>query len=199
MVTLLVELQAAWAGRVDELLAMGLPDWRGTGLAAAIGAVVERRGGEVGSARRQALRRLVDGLPDRLAALAACGLPDTLVHGDFHSGNVRAVPGRPETLVLLDWGDCGVGNPMLDEPAFLERLPGELVGPVRAHWGEAWRAAAPGSDPERASELIEPLAAARQAVIYQAFTDGIEPVERRHHEADAVEWLARAADALGND
>ena len=74
------------------------------------------------------LARLVDGLPDRFADLASCGLPDTLVHGDFHPGNTRGVPGRTETLVLLDWGDSGVGNPLLDLPPFLGVLAPEQEG-----------------------------------------------------------------------
>ena len=196
LVSMLVGLQAAWASRVDELVTIGLPDWRGPALTTAIRAVVERRGGELDAPTRGSLARLLDGLPDRFAALASCGLPDTLVHGDFHPGNARGVPGRTETLVLLDWGDCGVGHPLLDLPAFLEVLGREQVGPVRAHWFDAWQAAVPGSDPVRAAALIAPLAAARQAVIYQAFVDAIEPVERRHHEADAREWLQRAADRL---
>ena len=30
-------------------------------------------------------------------------------------------------------------------------------------------------------------------MIYQTFVDNIEPVERRHHDADALEWLGRTA------
>ena len=51
----------------------------------------------------------------------------------------------------------------------------------------------PRRDPDRAAALLAPVAAARQATIYQRFVDGIEPVERRHHDADAREWLERCA------
>ena len=30
-------------------------------------------------------------------------------------------------------------------------------------------------------------------MIYQTFVDNIEPVERRHHDADVLMWLRRAA------
>jgi hypothetical protein len=193
LVSMLVGLQVAWASRVHELMAMGLPDWRLAGLGAAIRDVVGRRGGEVPPDARRRLARLIDGLPERFEALTACGLPDTLVHGDFHPGNARGVPGDPPTLVLLDWGDCGIGHPLLDQPAFLEQTPPESAEAVRAHWLAAWQVAAPGSDPARAGALVEPLAAARQAVIYQRFVDGIEPVERRHHDQDVIDWLVRTA------
>ena len=37
MVSMLVDIQASWIGRVDDLLRIGLPDWRGRLCAAAIG------------------------------------------------------------------------------------------------------------------------------------------------------------------
>ena len=136
------------------------------------------------------LDAFVAGLGERFAAVVACGMPDTLVHGDYHPGNVRGTPFR---LTLLDWGDTGVGQPLLDLPAFLAAIPAAAVAPVRDRWIAAWRARLPEADPELAASLLAPVAAARQAAIYQRFVDGIEPVERRHHDADAREWLERCA------
>jgi aminoglycoside phosphotransferase (APT) family kinase protein len=136
------------------------------------------------------LDRLLEELPRRNEDVASCGVPNTLVHGDFHPGNVR---GPQESLVLLDWGDCGVGQPLLDQAAFLDRMPGsERVG-ICLEWSRLWRAAVPGCDPERAAQLLEPVAALRQAVIYRGFLDAIEPDERVYHAADPALWLARAA------
>ena len=142
---------------------------------------------------RGSLDAFVDALPDRIAAIDACGIPDTLVHGDFHPGNVRGDPGR---LVLLDWGDSGVGHPLLDQPAFLSRIDHDAVETVRGHWLDAWRRALPGSDPDRAARLLAPLAAARQAVIYQGFLDQIETSEQVYHRADVPDWLTRTAEIL---
>ena len=108
------------------------------------------------------------------------------MHGDYHPGNVRGEPGH---LAMLDWGDTGVGQPLLDMPAFLEVAPPASLERIRAHWLDAWRAAVPGCDAGRAAELLAPVAAGRQAVIYQTFVDNIEPVERRHHDADVLDWL----------
>jgi hypothetical protein len=193
MVSLLVDLQRRWMDRTDELLALGLPDWRAAALTAAIGAVVERTAAELAPDDRAALDRFVADLFERFAAAARCGLPDTLVHGDFHPGNFR---GGESSLVLLDWGDCGVGHPLLDAAAFLDRIPAGDVPAVRAHWDRAWRAIVPGSEPERALELLAPVAAARQAVIYRVFLDGIEPSEHPYHRADPADWLRRVATLL---
>ena len=193
MVSLLVRLQRSWSGRVDELLALGLPDWRAAALGAAIADVVERTADELPAADRAALAAFVQGLPARFAAVAACGIGDTLVHGDFHPGNFRGGGGH---LTLLDWGDSGVGHPLLDMPAFLSRVPSDAVAAVRALWLQQWRDALPGADPTRAAALLEPVAAARQAVVYQGFLDRIEPSERRYHSADPAEWLMRTAALL---
>jgi hypothetical protein len=62
----------------------------------------------------------------------------------------------------------------------------------------AWRSEYPHADPSRAAELIAPVAALRQALVYQRFLDGIEASERRYHELDVPDWLRRAA-AGGKD
>ena len=193
MVSVLVDLQRGWIGRTDELSATGLPDWRAPSLAPLIASALERTAAELTDEEGRALAMFVDGLDARFAATAACGLPDTLVHGDFHPGNTR---GTETTLVLLDWGDCGIGHPLLDESAFLDRIPHDAVASVREHWHASWRAAVPGSDPGRASRLLAPVAAARQAVIYRAFLDGIEPSEHPYHRSDPADWLHRTAELL---
>ena len=136
MVDILVGIQVAWLGRAEELLAIGLPDWRASALTAAIADLVERAGAP-GRGRGPASRSPTSSRDCRRgsSAIAACGLGDGLVHGDCHPGNVR---GEGSNLVLLDWGDCGVGHPLLDMPGFLDRIdpdaggtrPRPLAGPL---------------------------------------------------------------------
>ena len=190
MVNRLVELQRLWGDRVEELLALGLPDWRAPALGAAITNVIERTRDEISAEDRAMLADFVRRLPNRFDDVDTCGLRDTLVHGDFHPGNFR---GDGRALTLLDWGDSGVGHPLLDQAAFLDAIPSACVGAVRAHWLQQWSAAVPGSDPARASVLLAPIAAARQAVIYRNFLDNIEPSEQVYHRADPAKWLNRTA------
>ena len=193
MVTRLVDLQGRWGDRVEELLALGLPDWRAPALGAAITDVIERTRDEIPAEDRTMLADFVRRLPDRFDDVGTCGLRDTLVHGDFHPGNFR---GDGRALTLLDWGDSGVGHPLLDQPAFLDPIPDACIDAVRAHWSQQWRTAVPGSDPARASVLLAPIAAARQAVIYRNFLDNIEPSEQVYHRADPAKWLNRTAALL---
>ncbi|MDQ6875996.1 MAG: aminoglycoside phosphotransferase family protein [Actinomycetota bacterium] len=190
MVALLVDLQSQWLGRSAELLSLGLPDWRAQPLTELAADVVRRNAADLDPDTMTALEGLLGALPRRWAAIADCGLGDSFVHGDFHPGNVR---GNADRLVLLDWGDCGVGHPLLDDPAFTSRLSDRDRASVRAHWHGLWRAAVPGSDPALAARLLAPVAALRQAVIYQHFLDAIEDSERVYHVHDPVIWLRRTA------
>lgn len=191
MVRRLVRLQASWAGRVGELLAAGLPDWRAAVFPGLVESLLRRPTVRDALNRDElaALDALAAGLPRRFDVLGRCGLPETLVHGDFHPGNWR---GDGRDLVLLDWGDSGVGHPLLDLTAFLPRIGEDAHDRVRAAWIDAWRAELPGSDPATAAELIGPVAALRQALIYQRFLDSIEPSEHRYHDTDVPLWLRRA-------
>ena len=168
---------------------------------AALAAIPDARLGGPGAAERYArvaephyaavpgLEKLVDDLPRRFAALAECGLPDTLVHGDLHPGNVRSDDaGR---LTIMDWGDCSYGHPAFD----ILRLTGGLAdgGPLLDEWARRWRSSVPGSDPVRAVELFRPLFHLRGAVVYAGFVANIEPAEWPYHAGDVPACLSRAA------
>ena len=190
MIALLVGLQTAWLERTSDLAALGAPDWGADSLTRLAADVVFRAGRTLEGEVRRALESLIDDLPRRFDALGSCGLPDTLVHGDFHPGNLRGAPGR---LVLLDWGDSGVGHPLLDLTAFLAAIPQHERAATADAWITAWARALPASDPARAARLTEPIGALRQAVIYQGFLDRIEPSEHCYHLKDVPAWLRRAA------
>lgn len=196
MVHTLVRLQARWTDRVDELIDAGLPDWRAPSLGDLVGALASRSDVRVQLTddELRELDALVERLPDRFTALDACGIPETLVHGDFHPGNWRS---DGPSLVLLDWGDVGIGHPMLDMSAFERYVPDEVRPHVHDGWIDAWKRVRPGSDPTRAETLIAPIEALRRAVIYQRFLDHIEPSERRYHESDVRDWLRAALPRQG--
>ncbi|HEV3226077.1 MAG TPA: phosphotransferase [Acidimicrobiales bacterium] len=165
-----VDVQSRWDRAVDHL-----PDWRVDSFIAQ----AER------FTVQPEVAAMLDELPARFAALAECGVPETLVHGDFHAGNWRGT-------TLIDWADSGIGHALFDRPAFFsgkgELFEAELC-PV---WDDAWREAVPGSDPARAAHLVAPIAALRQALIYAIFVENIEPSEHCYHRLDTEEWINRA-------
>jgi Ser/Thr protein kinase RdoA (MazF antagonist) len=193
MIDVLVDLQVREAGRAAEWLARGVPDGRLATFQERLGAAVRRHAAQLEPEELRVLDQLVAGLPRRCAEVEATGLPDTLVHGDFHRGNVRGALGG---LRLLDWGDSFVGHPLFDQWAFTGRLPATEVPAARERWRTRWEAAVPGSDPARAAALLAPLAVAFGALVYQRFLDHIEPSEHPYHDGDPLRALQSAAALL---
>ncbi len=191
-VELLVGLQAAAAPRIAELSRFAVPDRRAVAATAAIAAVHERYRSVLSGPENRRLGALVATLPARFAAAAAAGLPDTLVHGDFHPGNLRGVPGR---LRLLDWGDAVTGPPVLDLIRLLGAGPADDRDRLEALWARAWRVRFPDADPLAALAPMLPVAELLGAVTYRRFLDHIEPDEHPYHLDDPLTCL-RAALAL---
>jgi hypothetical protein len=178
-------VQAHFAGRVDELLAAGVPDRRN----------LEpwlRSAAEPYYAAIPGLEKVVASLPETLDAVAACAVPHTLLHGDLHPGNVRT---DGDVRVIMDWGDATVAHPAFDIIRLTGDLPPSEAAPLVAAWARRWRRTAPGSDPERAVELLRPVAALRAAAVYAGFLAGIELSEWPYHDADVPQALGIAAAA----
>lgn len=167
-----IQLRVAGAAEIDSLLGAGVPDQRGHRLA-------------------DRLRPLLDEawINERLDAATGCGLPDTLVHGDLHPGNVV---GTPTDRTIIDWGDSFLGHPAFDILRLAERLSEPETVRLYAFWAELWRAAVPGCDPLGAIEALRPVAAARMALVYADFLANIEPSEHPYHSQDVEIWLAKA-------
>ncbi|GIF03581.1 hypothetical protein Asi03nite_11190 [Actinoplanes siamensis] len=177
-------VQQHFARHPEELAGAGAPDRRlAAGRFAAVAAPY--LGGIPG------LAELIDGLPDRLAAVAGCGLPDTLVHGDLHPGNVRT--DGADRLTIVDWGDAAIGNPAFDLLRLIDGV--EAPEPLVTAWARRWREAVPGSDPERAVELLRPVAPLESAATYAGFLARIEQSEWPYHAHDVPDRLAAAVAA----
>lgn len=177
--------QVYFTGRVDDLLAAGVPDRR-------FDADRFARVAEPFLGRLVGLGRLLDELPRRLVAIDLCGLPDTLVHGDLHPGNVRS---DGAVRVIVDWGDSSVAHPGYDILRLTERLPAGEAAALIADWAARWRQTDSSCDPERAVALLRPVAELRAAAAYADFLDHIEPAERPYHKADVPDRLAAAVAA----
>jgi len=164
----------------------GLPDRRTPVIAGQIRALLDgQAGGELTAEEVTAAR----GLLSRFPLLDECGLPDTVVHGDFHPGNWHS-DGRPPAIV--DWADAHVGNPVLDGLRACDFLPARKRPAAAAAWIDAWASRIPGCEPARALRIAGPLAHLIYAVRYQEFLDGIEPSERIYHVGDPAAAIRAA-------
>lgn len=182
---ILHRIQTTALDHVGELIARGVPDRRGAQLIDFVHAALGRAGADTG-----VVSGLLGGLSQRVAAVRDCGIADTLVHGDFHPGNVRTHAGR---ATLIDWGDSFVGHPAFD----LLRLTDGCDAPQARHleraWSQRWRTHVPASEPERALELLRPVTALRHAAHVADICSQIEPTERPYHAADVPRCLEIAA------
>ncbi len=166
----------------------GLPDRRLEALAAAVRDLLD---GPVGTELDPAELCAARSLQRRWEMLDDCGLPDTVVHGDFHPGNWRRGDGAP---VVLDFADAHLGNPVLDGLRVIDFLPPGLRRTAASAWAAAWAAAVPRSRPAEALRIAEPLAHLAYAVRYQEFLDNIEPSERVYHLGDPAAVIRQALD-----
>jgi aminoglycoside phosphotransferase (APT) family kinase protein len=114
------------------------------------------------------------------------GLPDTLLHGDFHPGNWRS------SGVVLDWAEAHWGHPALDAAKLIEYLNPSLADLATRVWCQSWLRHRPDSDPWTALEHARPAAHLLAAQVYQEFLDNIEESERVYHRGDPEEHLALA-------
>jgi hypothetical protein len=183
-----VAVQAALAAEIDELRAPRL-------LANELADEVERLLGIVvvlPERLKPMVEQLLTRLPSIVAELEASGLPNTLVHGDFHPGNWRS-DGTARSVV--DWADTFIGHPSLDIQRLLSWLPNEKHEHAVEIWTTAWKRQLPDSDPHRALAPMSVLGHLVYAVVYQRFLDNIEPSERVYHEDDPASELQAAVDA----
>ncbi|WP_424533152.1 phosphotransferase family protein [Sphaerisporangium viridialbum] len=172
----------------------GLPDRRPRALARQVNDLLDgEAAGSLTTGELSEAWRLAERLPALITALEECGLPDTLVHGDFHPGNWRS-GGRG--TVVLDFADGHYGHPAVDGLRPRDFLPEARWASAADAWAGAWSALVPGSDPVRALALAEPLSHLSYAVRYQEFLDNIEDSERRYHEGDPAAEIRAALAAM---
>jgi hypothetical protein len=190
MVRMLIDLQLGCIDRVDELLALGVPDHRLIARAPGLASVVAGHQDALEQGELRALDQLLAGLDARCRDIESCGVPETLAHGDFHPGNVRGPLGD---YVILDWSDSCVAHPLTDELAFFRPLSANDRALVGSAWTAAWRDAVPGCDPARAKKLLRPLMPLGAALTYAVFCATIEPDERVYHAIDVPDALKDAA------
>ena len=109
------ELQIALAPRVEELLALGVPDTRLATIPGLLEELLDDPDALLldlpDGLTSDELRRIRESLPEIRALcleLADYGIPETLQHDDFNDGNICI---RRGAHVFFDWGDACVSHP----------------------------------------------------------------------------------------
>ena len=185
-------LQTKSAPLVGELLGLGCLDRRLPVLAHQIDLLAEHP-----LSRRHAkphdlaqLHSLAPQIKERCAELASYHLPDTLVHGDLHMGNVAR---NGEGYLFYDWSDACITHPFLDmiTPYFFQEEPGEKIQ-LRDAYLSQWTDWEAIERLQEAWQLARPLAALHQAVSYLHILLGQEELIHEEMADGLCEFITHA-------
>jgi aminoglycoside phosphotransferase (APT) family kinase protein len=129
--------------------------------------------------------------------LAGSPIPNTLVHGDFHAGNVAFKDGRH---LIFDWTDLCIAHPFVDLSTFLS-----ISGPpstdaavrdrLRDRYLDGWSDLLPHDEAVELFERTQPIAAMHQAISYQAIIESLDPSQRWEWSSHLPWWLTRALES----
>jgi len=140
------------------------------------------------------LARLAPELKAACRQLDACGLPNTLVHGDLHPGNVARLDGE---LAYFDWTDACIAHPFIDLHSLQwEKDETRRAALLEAYLG-AWAGVAPLERLREAAALASVVTPLHHAVSYRHIVAALEPDAKTELDATHVflrEALARARD-----
>ena len=184
------EIQIAFAERVDELLALGVPDHRLEVMPQQLRRALDDEsallfGSEDGLTEDEH-RRIVDGLAefeDLCRRLAALPIPQSLQHDDLHDGNAFV---RGDDHVIFDWGDSCISHPFHTLAVTLRALAwrnglapgGPEVMRLRDAYLEPWTSIARGDDVELACDLARRTGAVQRALAWHRFAQLMPPDAR---------------------
>ena len=165
MLQVFTGIQAQLAGRADELLAMGCIDRRLPWLRGQVEALfADEVTREI--LKEGELEKLVAHVPlylEMCDELATLPVPETLLHGDLHLGNVAYKGGR---YIFFDWTDASVGHPFFDLIVVHNERDAERKGRSLAASLQSWRAWGDEQVLQRTWRVATPLCFLHHAVSY---------------------------------
>jgi thiamine kinase-like enzyme len=170
-------IQRESAAHVEELLALGCLDRRlqrlpeqAARLADDAAILADLTEAEVGQ-----FRGALPKLAEMCLALGACGVPETLVHGDLHLGNVALRDGK---YLFFDWTDACITHPFFDLLSIFDDEDRTEEAVLRDEYLRVWEGSTSRELLLEAWALAQPLSDLHQAISYQHILNGLEPLAR---------------------
>jgi hypothetical protein len=195
----LMRLQQRFAGREPELVAAGCARRPLASLTRDLAAVLDDPiVGEWLDVPARRRRRLVEWLDDAVRGLDALRLPDVLVHGDFHPGNVAETgDGR---RVLFDWSDAAIAKPFVDVVTWATWIPDDAAA-LDALWrtfAELWSDVVAVDVWLSMRPTLEGVSGAYHVVSYAGIVKSLDPFRRPEHAIGLVDFFAVLDAAVPN-
>jgi aminoglycoside phosphotransferase (APT) family kinase protein len=182
-------MQRASTAEVDELMAGGCADRRLQRLTEHIDPLLEDPDaiGQLESEEVEKLKAFAPRLKEMCDQLASYGVPQTLIHGDFHGGNVVVKEGR---YIIFDWTDAAVSHPFFDLPTLFEfDVPADEREGVAEGYLKLWSGFENEERGREAYPLSQPLALMHHAVSYRNIVAMMEPSSRWEMQGGSTYWL----------
>ena len=163
----LADVPAAFAATMADL---ELPEWHG---------IAPARVGE-----------LVRWVEQAVIEVAALGLPDVVVHGDFHPGNVATL--GDGTRVIFDWSDAAITQPFVDVPTWLTWIEDDVDEQARtwASFAQVWSDVLPADEWLARRTLLEGVAGAYHVVSYAGIVRAMDVHRKFEHARGIAEFVA---------
>ena len=119
--------------------------------------------------------------------LLNCAIPQTLVHGDLHTGNIAI---QNDNYIYFDWSDGCVAHPFFDVLTFMENIddPVEQIR-FRDIYLVQWTDYASIEYLRKVFTLSQILATVHQAVSYQHMVAHLEGTSKQAMRGGATFWL----------
>ncbi|HEY3484060.1 MAG TPA: aminoglycoside phosphotransferase family protein [Ilumatobacteraceae bacterium] len=187
----LVTLQRVFTDRTDELEAAGLPRRSIRELphvlAEALSAPAVQATLAVEPGRAD---HVVAWLRDAVARIDALGYPETLVHGDFHPGNVAVARGTP---IVFDWSDAAISHPLIDVVTWTwwYEDDAERVDGIWSKFLDEWADVVPAERFAAHRATFEGVASAYHTVSYAGIVKGLEPTRRIEHAGGLSNFFSK--------
>ncbi|MFZ6030184.1 MAG: SDR family NAD(P)-dependent oxidoreductase [Chloroflexota bacterium] len=190
------QIQVELAQQAETLLAWGSPDRRIERLPAQLEAMLAdtptlQRGrfGGLANSEIEQLHALGPAIKARCRQLAACPIPASLEHGDFHPGNIYQASEGP---VFFDWGESSLSHPFFSFNALEYQIEHVLPdmrrerGRLLSAYLEPWLAYASAQQLAEIVEISRPLAALHAAINFYQLITSLEADARWEMEAESA-------------
>lgn len=184
-------MQVAATQHIDTLLAVGCLDRRLHVLETQIDPLLgdEEILADLNSSEVEQLRAQGPQLKTLCHQLANDAIPQTLVHGDLHTGNIAVQNGNS---IYFDWTDACVAHPFFDALTFLDTVadPGEQRR-LREIYLVQWTDYAPIERLREVFPLSQILATIHKAVSYRHIMAHVEGLSKPTMRGGATYWLRK--------
>ncbi|MDY7005173.1 MAG: aminoglycoside phosphotransferase family protein [Cyanobacteriota bacterium] len=189
---LLAQIQIKSIQHIDNLLSIGCLDRRLEKLSTQIDVLFNDKNvlDQLKEIEIKQLRTLVPHLKNLCSQLAEYKIPQTLIHGDLHLGNVAL---HNNKYLIFDWTDGCISHPFFDMfPLFFIQNKNPFFSPLRNLRDEylsQWKIYESKPRLLEAWKLAKPLCALHHAITYQHITACLEP--RAKQECNALPYFLR--------